>query len=90
MEERELIRQMHETSKQMILTMHAHKMANMCAFEALLQSVEQASGRSIRPAIIRALEGYQQSAALTSDDEGDFRQMVAESFETWIEHLSQE
>ena len=49
---------MRDTSEQMILAMHAQKMANMCAFDVLLQAVEQVSGRSIRPAIIRAIEGY--------------------------------
>lgn len=87
MDETEFINRMEATSRQVLQIVHAQKMASVWAFDALLQTVEHVTAAGIRPAVIRALEVYQESAALSSDDQGDFREMVAEAVQGWVEHL---
>lgn len=81
---------MEASLQEMIVILHAHKMANIWAFDALMQTVEQVTKADIRRAVFAALETYRDAVALSSDEVGNFRHTVAEALGEWISHLKKQ
>ncbi|EEW24012.1 hypothetical protein [Rhodobacter ferrooxidans] len=70
------------------MNLEAKALVSRQAFQILLQVIEQTTDQTVRPAVLKAFHKLRESSSLLSDEEGDFRDLVAEEVMGYIDDLT--
>lgn len=76
--------------KMLNANIEAKAFASRQAFLILLQLIEQGLEKDVRPAVLRALQTLSDSASLSSDEEGDLRNLVANELQNYISDMNEQ